>query len=150
MGHSVNLVLDQGQMIIVKFGREVIKGCYLSPSLLNFYSECPTKEDLDRFGDFRIVGKVMCTAKCTDGLVLLAKEETVLQGVKGELIETGRCYGVKINVERTKEITIPTQPSPIQITKEYQQPENVEYFNYFGSSITNDARCAHKLNLGLS
>jgi len=26
----------------------------------------------------------------------------------------------------------------------------VEYFNYFGSSITNDARCAHKLNPGLS
>ena len=102
MGQSVKLVLDQGQMIIVKFGREVRKGCCLSPTLLNFYSECPTREDLEVSGDFKIVGKVMCTTKYTDGLVLLAKEETVLQGTKDELIETGGCCGVEKNVERTK------------------------------------------------
>ena len=44
----------------------------------------------------------MCTTKYTDGLVLLAKEETVLQGTKDELIETGGCCGVEKNVERTK------------------------------------------------
>jgi len=58
-----------------------------APSLLNFYNECPTKEDLEGSGDFKILGKVMCTMKYTDGLVLLAKEETGLQGTKDELIE---------------------------------------------------------------
>jgi len=57
---------------------------------------------LEVSGDFKIVGKVMCTTKYTDGLVLLAKEETVLQGTKDELIETGGCCGVEKNVERTK------------------------------------------------
>jgi hypothetical protein len=94
MGQSVKLVLDQGQMIIVKFGREGRKGSFLSLSLLSFYSECPSKEDLEGSGDFRTVGKVMCTMEYTDGLMLLAKEGTVLQGTKYERNETGRCCGV--------------------------------------------------------
>jgi hypothetical protein len=77
--------------------------------------------------------------------VLLAKEETVLQATKDELVETGRCYGVEMNVERTKEIRIPTKPTPIQITIEYKQAENVEYFNYFCSLITNYARYEHEI-----
>jgi len=31
-----------------------------------------------------------------------------------------------------------------------KQPGNMEYYNYLGSTITNDARCIHvKLNSGL-
>jgi len=30
------------------------------------------------------------------------------------------------------------QPSPVQITLDQKQPENVECFNYVGSMITND------------
>jgi len=33
------------------------------------------------------------------------------------------------------------QPSPLRITKDQRQLENVEYFNYLGSMIMNDARC---------
>jgi hypothetical protein len=32
------------------------------------------------FGDFKIGGQVICTVKYTDDVVLLAKEEMVLQG----------------------------------------------------------------------
>jgi hypothetical protein len=35
-------------------------------------------------------------------LVLLAKEEKVLQDMIDELIETGRCYGMEMNVEKQK------------------------------------------------
>jgi Reverse transcriptase (RNA-dependent DNA polymerase). len=35
-----------------------------------------------------------------DDLVLLAKEETVLQGIIYRLIKTGRCYGLKMNVKK--------------------------------------------------
>jgi hypothetical protein len=40
--------------------------------------------------------------KYTDNLVLLAKEETVLQGMIDRLIELGRGCGMEINVEKTK------------------------------------------------
>ena len=35
-------------------------------------------------------------------IVLLAKEETVLQGMVDKLIETGRYYGMEMNVEKNK------------------------------------------------
>jgi hypothetical protein len=35
-------------------------------------------------------------------LVLLAKEEKVLQDMIDKLIEMGRCYGMEINAEKQK------------------------------------------------
>jgi len=35
-------------------------------------------------------------------LVLMAKEETVLQGMIDKQTEIGRCYGMEMNVEKTK------------------------------------------------
>jgi hypothetical protein len=37
--------------------------------------------------------KIIQTVKYADDLVLMAKEETVLQGRIDRLIEIGRCYG---------------------------------------------------------
>jgi hypothetical protein len=41
-----------------------------------------------------------------DDLVLMAKEETVLQGMIDKLIDIGRCYGMEMNVEKTKVMII--------------------------------------------
>ena len=40
--------------------------------------------------------------KYADDLVLMAKEETVLQGMIDKLIETGRYYGMEMNVEKNE------------------------------------------------
>ena len=40
------------------------------------------------------------------GTTLLAKEEEVLQDMIGKLIEIGRCYGMEMNVEKTKVMRI--------------------------------------------
>jgi hypothetical protein len=72
--------------------------------------------------------------------ILLAKEETVLQGMINRLIEIGRCYGIEMNVEKTKVMRISRQPYPIKIMTDKKQLEIVEYFNYLGSMITKDAR----------
>jgi predicted butyrate kinase (DUF1464 family) len=36
------------------------------------------------------------------------------------------------------------QPSPVLIAIDQKQKENVEYFNYLGSVVTNDVRCTCK------
>ena len=38
--------------------------------------------------------------------MLLAKEETVLQGMIDRLTEIGRCYGMEMNMEKTKVMRI--------------------------------------------
>jgi hypothetical protein len=90
----------------VKTGRGVRQGCCLSPIIFNVYSKYLTKEALEGFPDFKIQGQVICTVKYADDLVLLAKEETVLQGMTNRLIETGRRYGMEMNVEKTKVMRI--------------------------------------------
>ena len=70
----------------------------MSPILFKLYSECLTKEALDGLGDFNIGGQIIQTVKYADDLVLMAKEEMVLQGMIDRLIEIGRCHGMEMNV----------------------------------------------------
>jgi hypothetical protein len=51
------------------------------------YSECLTKKALDGLGDLKIGGQIIQTVKYADDLVLMTKEETVLQGMIDRLIE---------------------------------------------------------------
>jgi len=44
--------------------------------------------------NFKIREHVICTVKYAVDLVLLVKEEMVLQGIIERLIEIGRCYGM--------------------------------------------------------
>ena len=62
--------------------------------------------------------------KYADDIVLLVKEQTVLQGMIGRLTEIWRCYGIEMNVEKAMVIrTSRQQPPPAQImiktTEEY-------------------------------
>ena len=102
MDQRVKVRLDRRETRSVQIGRRVRQGCRLSPILFNLYSECLTKEALDGLRDFNIGGQNIQTVKYADDLVLMAKEETVLQGMIDKLTEIGRCYGMEMNVEKTK------------------------------------------------
>jgi hypothetical protein len=110
-----------GETRSVKIGRGVRQGCCLSPIVFNLYSECLTKEALDGFEDFKIGGQIIHTVKYAGYLVLLAKEEMVLQDMIDKLIENRGRYGMEINMEKNKsnenfKITIPS--------KNYDRPKN--------------------------
>jgi hypothetical protein len=76
-----------------------IQGYCLSPILFDAYSNYLANESLEGFEDFKI-GQVIRTVKCADDLLLLAKEEAVLQGMIEGLIAIGGPCGVEMNVER--------------------------------------------------
>ena len=75
----------------------------------------------------------------------MAKEETVLLGMIDKLIEIGGCYGMEMNVEKTKVMRISRHPSPVTIMLDQKQLENVECFKYLGSMLTNDGKCTHEI-----
>ena len=96
-----------------------------------------------------IGGQIIQTVKYADKLVLMAKEETVLQDMIDKLTEIVRCYGMEMNVEKTKVMKISRQPSPVKIMIDQKQLENVECFKYLGRILTNDGSVRVKLNTGL-
>jgi len=55
-----------------------------------------------------------------DDLVLMAKEEMVLQGMIDKLTEIGSCYGMEMNVEKTKVMRISKTPIP---SNNYDRPK---------------------------
>jgi len=102
MTQSVKVRLNRGETRRVKIVKGVRQGCCLSPILFNLYSEYLTKEASEGLGDFKIGGQIIHTVKYADDLVLLVKEEKVLQDMIDKLIEIGRCYGMELNVEKQK------------------------------------------------
>ena len=87
--------------------------CVWTSTLFNLYSEYLTKEALEGLGDFKIGGQIIHTVKYADDLVLLAMEEKLLQDMIDKLIEFGRCYGMEMNVEKTKVMRISRRPLPV-------------------------------------
>ena len=65
----------------------------------------------------------------------------MLQAMVDRLTETGRYYGMVVNVGKTQIMRISRLPSPGQIMIDKKQLDNVEYLKYFCCMITSDARC---------
>ena len=84
-----------------------------------FWSNCIanafTKEALEGFGDFKTRWRIIHAVKYADDLVLLAREEKVLQDMIDKLIEIGGCFGMEMNVEKTKVMRISRQPFPVKL-----------------------------------
>jgi hypothetical protein len=83
--------------------------------------------------------------KYADDLVLVAKEEKVLQGMMDRLIEIGRCSEMEMNVEKLGDENTKANIPPPQIMVDQKQLGNVEYFNYLSSVTTNGARCTGEI-----
>jgi len=52
-----------------------------------------------------------------------------------KLTETGRCYGMEMNVEKSKVMRISRQPFLVKIMIDQKQLQNVESFKYLGSRL---------------
>jgi len=91
--------------------------------------------------DIKIQGQVIHTLKYADDVLLMAKEETVLQGTTDRLTEIGRCYGIEHGKNYGNENLKAIIPNTHDRSK---QLENVEYLNYLGV-MAHDATYTHEI-----
>ena len=66
-----------------------------------------------------------------------------------KLTEIGRCYGMEMNMEKTKVMRISRQPIQVKIMVDQKQLENVESFKYLGSIYQMMEDVLVKLNVRL-
>ena len=69
---------------------------------VQFIQQYLENKALKEFGDFKRGGQVIRSVKHAYGLLLLAKEQTVLQEMIDRLTEIVRCYRMEVNVEKPK------------------------------------------------
>ena len=58
------------------------------------------KETLDEVGDFKIGGRIINKVKFADDTAIMAKTQEELQDMVNRLVDTGRKYGIEINVDK--------------------------------------------------
>jgi hypothetical protein len=96
---------------------------------------------LEGFVDFEIGGQIIHTVKYADDIVLLAKEETVLQDVIDKLIQNWKMLGNGNECGKNKSNENFNKTIPSRNYDRQKQLENVKSFKYLGSMLTNDGRC---------
>ena len=126
----------------VNINRGVRQGCILSPILFNLYSEFMISEALEEEEGVKLNGVNINNLRYADDAALVAYSKTNLQNMLDKLKETGKKYGMSINVKKTK-VMVVSKAGKIQcqITLDNNVLEQVSQYKYLGSWITEDARC---------
>src|SRR6218665_3025225 len=87
-----------------------------------------------------------------DDIGLVAEDDGQLQELTDEVHSSSQRFGLKINVEKTKTMTIGKQQKTVEIKIEGETLEQVTEFIYLGGVIMEDGRCTKdiKRRIGLA
>uniref|UniRef100_A0A8D8YDR6 Craniofacial development protein 2 n=1 Tax=Cacopsylla melanoneura TaxID=428564 RepID=A0A8D8YDR6_9HEMI len=133
----------KSEPFLVKKG--VRQGCIISPALFNIYVEKIIEEAIGNEKDgFKINGSVTNNLRYADDTLIIANSERELEVLLKKLDRSCKNYGMKINLKKTKIMTVSKAENPqlnTSITLGTETLEDVQKYPYLGAEITNDARC---------
>src|SRR6218665_2140270 len=131
----------------------VRQGCGLSPYLFNLILEAMMSLALKSTeAGARVGGQTVNNPRFADDIDLVAEDDGRLQELTDEVHNSSQRFGLKINVEKTKTMTIGKQQKTVEIKIEGETLEQVTEFIYLGGVITEDCRCTKdiKRRIGLA
>ena len=85
---------------------------YLS---INIYGEYLMKEALTEVGDFNIGGRIINKVRFADDTAIIAKTQEELQDMVNRLVDTGRKYGMAINIGKSQVMRVSRSSESLQI-----------------------------------
>ena len=126
-----------------EIGQGTRQGGILSTILYNIYAQFMKDEALENCDDgVKVNGTIIPSIRFADDKAMVCNTNTGLQRIMDKLNETGRKYGMKINLKKTKVMRIThTSNKNIKIIIDGIRIEAVTEFKYLGSIITDDGRC---------
>ena len=130
----------------VEIGNEVRQGCCMSPILLNLHGEYLMKETLAYVGDFKI-GRIVNKVRFADYTAIIAKTQEELQHMVNRLVDTGRKYGMEINMDKSQVMRVSRCNESSQIKVNNRELKEVDNFKYLVGVLTRDGYCAREIKM---
>ena len=129
----------------------VRQGCLLSPILLNLYLENIMRETLHNFkSTISIGGRIISNLRFADDIDLMGGSKDELQELTDRLSNSAREYGMEISSEKSKVMVNSGDITPVQISMNGQQLEDVMPFKYLGATLTKDGRSTAEIKIRLA
>ena len=104
----MKLCINQGENDSVEIGIGVRQGCSCHP----YYEEYLMKEALTEVGDFKIAGRIINKFRFSDDTAIIAKTQ---DDMVNRLVDTGRKYGMEINIEKSQVMRVSRSNDSLQI-----------------------------------
>ena len=94
------------------------------------------KEALTVSGDFMIGGRIINKVRFADDTTIIAKTQEELQDMVNNLVDTGRKYGMEINIDKSQVMRVSRSNKSLQIKVNNRELKEIDHFKYLGSVLT--------------
>ena len=89
-------------------------------------------------GDFKIGGRIINKIRFADETAIVAKTQEELQDMVNRLVDTGRKYGMEINIDKSHVMRVSGSNESLKIKVNNRELKEVDHFKYFKSVLTRD------------
>ena len=101
------------------------------------------KEALAEVGDFKIGGRIINKTRFADDTALIAKTQEQLQNMLNGLVDTGRKYGMEIDIDKSQVLRVCRSDESLQIKVNNSELKQADHFKYLGSGPLNKIQSAY-------
>ena len=145
-GQEATVRTGHGKTDWFQIGKEVHKGCIVSPGLFNLYAEYIMRNaGLDEAqAGIKIAGRNINNLRYADDTTLMAESEEELKSLLMKVKEESKKVGLKLSVQKIK-IMASGPITSWQIDGERMETVRVRDFIYLGSRITTDDDRSHDI-----
>jgi len=91
------------------------------------------KKALAEVGDFKIGGRIINKVRFAYYMANIAKTQEEVQDMVNRLVDTGREYGKKINIDKSQIMRVSKNNESLQIKVNNRELKEVDHFKYLGS-----------------
>jgi hypothetical protein len=80
-------------------------------------------------------------------MAIIAKTQEELQDMLNRLVDTGRKYGMEINIDQSEVVRVSRNIELLHNKLNNRELKEVDYFKYLGSVLTRDGYCAKQIKM---
>ena len=85
-----------------------------------------------------------------DDTAIIAKTQEELEDMVYRLVDTGRKYGMEINIDKSQVMSVSRSNESLQIKVNNRELKEVDHFKYLGSLLTRDGYCTREIKMRIA